>query len=72
MRVCKVCNHIYQYIAIERVPTEQWHYGEIIYKEKVKVITYCPLCNKHIILSKDEWEKYKDYHNRYADYIEEE
>ena len=65
MRVCKVCNHIYQYIATERVPTEQWHYGERIYKEKV--ITYCPLCNKHIRLSKDEWKKYKDYHNRYPE-----
>lgn len=66
----KVCNHIYKYIATERVQTDQWHYGEIIYKEEV--ITYCPLCHRHIRLSKDEWQKYKDNLNKHYEFYKEE
>lgn len=64
----RVCNHIYKYIATERVQTDQWHYGEIIYKEEV--ITYCPLCHRHIRLSEDEWQKYKDYNKNECIYNE--
>ena len=66
----KVCPHIYEYIATEKVPTDQWHYAERIYKEEV--ITYCPLCHKHIRLSKDEWQKYKDDRNKYSEFYKEE
>ena len=59
----KVCNHIYQYIATERIATNQWHYGERIYINEV--ITYCPLCYRHIRLSEEEWKRYKEYCNKY-------
>lgn len=60
-----MCNHIYQYIATERIPTDQWYYGERIYVNEV--ITYCPLCHNHIRLSEEEWERYKEYCNKYPE-----
>lgn len=51
------CNHQYQYIATERIPTDNWNYGMREYKEEV--IVYCPICHTHSRMSVKEWE---DYH----------
>ena len=50
------CNHKYQYIATERIPTDDWNYGERENKEEI--IVYCPLCHTHNRMSKEEWTTY--------------
>ena len=50
------CKHSYKYISTERIPTDQWNYGERIYKEEI--IAYCPLCHTHTRMSRDEWNVY--------------
>ena len=63
------CKHKYKYIATESVPTDQWRYGERIYKEEI--IAYCPLCHTHKRMSRDEWDSYHSLNatlnRRYSD-----
>lgn len=64
----RICNHIYKYIATEQVLTDQWHYGERVYKKEI--IVYCPLCLRHFRLSEKEWEEYKKNNNKYLEKLE--
>ena len=61
----RVCNHKYEYIATERVPTDEWSYGYRVYKEEV--IVYCPLCHTHHRMNKEEWDNYNKIHKLIED-----